>query len=119
MFNPDVTKQAQEVVFSYKSYKADQPVVYFNEAPIAKASCQKHLGKHLDEELNLNTHIKEKIANANKGIGTIRKLAHLLPRESLLTIYKSFVRPHIDYGDIIYDQPNNEHFCNQGRRSDF
>ena len=24
--------------------------------------------------------------------------------------YKSFVRPHIDYGDIIYDQPNNDSF---------
>ena len=31
--------------------------------------------------------------------------------EALLTIYKSFVRPHLDYGDIIYDQPNNESFC--------
>ena len=30
-----------------------------------------------------------------------------LPRSSLLTIYKSFVRPHLDYGDIIYDQPKN------------
>ena len=30
-----------------------------------------------------------------------------LTRSSLLTIYKSFVRPHIDYGDVIYDQPNN------------
>ena len=26
---------------------------------------------------------------------------------ALLQIYKSFVRPHLDYGDIIYDQPNN------------
>ena len=30
-----------------------------------------------------------------------------LPRSSLLTIYKSFVRPHLDYGDVIYDQTNN------------
>ena len=30
-----------------------------------------------------------------------------LPRSSILTIYKSFVRPHLDYGDVIYDQPNN------------
>ena len=30
-----------------------------------------------------------------------------LPRSSYLTIYKSFVRPHLDYGDVIYDQPNN------------
>ena len=40
----------------------------------------------------------------------------ILPRESLITIYKSFVRPHIDYGDIIYDQPNNEQFCNMIER---
>ena len=31
----------------------------------------------------------------------------LLPRSSLLTIYKSFVRCHLNYGDVIYDQPNN------------
>ena len=31
----------------------------------------------------------------------------LLPRSSLLTVYKSFARPHLDYGNIIYDQPNN------------
>ena len=65
---------------------------------------------HLDEKLNFNHHAK--IAKANKGIGLIHKLAHVLPRQSLLTIYKSFIRPHLDYGDIIYDQPNNESFCN-------
>ena len=30
-----------------------------------------------------------------------------LTRSSVLIIYKSFIRPHIDHGDIIYDQPNN------------
>ena len=33
---------------------------------------------------------------------------NVLPRNALLTIYKSFVRPHLDYGDIFYHQPNNE-----------
>ena len=68
LFNPDVTKQAQEVIFSRKSNKTDHPVVFFNEAPVAKASCQKNLGMYLDEKLNFNTHIKEKIAKANEGI---------------------------------------------------
>ena len=86
LFNPDVTKQAQEVIFSRKSNKADHPVVYFNEAPVAKAYCQKHLGMHLDEKLNCNTHITEKISKANKVIGIIRKLAHLLPRKFIITI---------------------------------
>ena len=34
----------------------------------------------------------------------------MLPRTSLITIYKSFARPHLDYGDIIYDQTFNEYF---------
>ena len=36
-----------------------------------------------------------------------KKLSVTLPLSSLLTIYKSFIRPHLDYQDIIYDQPNN------------
>ena len=35
----------------------------------------------------------------------------MLPGHSLFTIYKSFVRPYLDYGDILYDQPNNKSFC--------
>ena len=65
---------------------------------------------HLDDKLNFNHHVKEKNVKANKGIGLIHKLAHVVPRQSLLTIYKSFIRHHLDYGDIIYDQPNNESF---------
>ena len=34
-----------------------------------------------------------------------------MPRKSLITIYRVFLRPLIDYGDIIYDQPSNDSFC--------
>ena len=27
-----------------------------------------------------------------------------------MTIYKAFVRPHVDYGDVIYDEAYNEAF---------
>ena len=59
LFNPDITKQAQEVIFSRKNTKNDHPIVYFNEPPVAHTTCQKHLGMHLDEKLNFNHHIKE------------------------------------------------------------
>ena len=32
---------------------------------------------------------------------------------ALLTVYKCFVRPNLDYGDFIYDQPNNDSFCSK------
>ena len=36
-----------------------------------------------------------------------------MPRNSLVTIYQSFIRPHLDYGDVIYDQPNNDSFSDK------
>ena len=45
-----------------------------------------------------------------KGILVIKKLPKILPRNALLTIYKSDVVEHLDYGDIVYDQPNNQFF---------
>ena len=48
----------------------------------------------------------------NIGIGIIRKLRSILPRNGLRAIYKSFIRPNVDYGDFTYDQPRNESFCN-------
>ena len=40
----------------------------------------------------------------NKALGLLRKLQNLLERTILITIYKASVRPHLDYGDILYDQ---------------
>ena len=109
-FNPDPSKQAQEVIFSWKINKVYHPPLLFNNSTVQQISSQKHLGIHLDEELTFKHHINEKINKANKGIGIIRKLNNILPRSALLTIYRSFIRPHLDYGDVIYDQPENESF---------
>ena len=46
----------------------------------------------------------------NKTVGLLRKFQGILPRTSLITIYKSFVRPHLDCGGIIYNQAFNESF---------
>ena len=40
----------------------------------------------------------------SKTIGLYRKLQIFLPRAALITIYKAFIKPHLDYGDILYDQ---------------
>ena len=75
--------------------------------PLNRKNTQKHLGLYLDAKLNFSERINEKIKKTMKGISVIKKLNVTLPHSSLLTIYKSFVRPHLDYGDVIYDQPNN------------
>ena len=34
----------------------------------------------------------------------------MLPRQDLVTIYKAFIRPHLDYGDVLYEKAFNNSF---------
>ena len=49
-------------------------------------------------------------------MGLLKRLCNKLPRDALLRIYKFFVRSHLDYGDIVYDTPNNESFARRLER---
>ena len=103
----------QRLFFPTKRKPDKHPSLYFNGVSVACSSIQKHLGLVLDEKLTFDHHLNEKISKAIKGISLIKKLHKYLPRKSLLCIYKSFVRSHLDYADIIYDQPQNNAFSNK------
>ena len=110
LFNPDPNKPAQEVLFSRKKQVQIHPAISLNIIQVERAPYQKYLVLILDEKLNFKQHIVSAISKVNKGISIIKKLRNSLPRKSLITIYKAFLRPLIDYGDIIYDQPQNGPF---------
>ena len=103
-FYPDPLKQAQEVIFPQKRNKPYCPDIIFNSNPVKNSSYQKYLGMFVDSKLDFDEHIKGVFEKTSKSIGLIRKLRKFLPRPSLLQIYKSFVRPGLDYSDIIYDK---------------
>ena len=75
-----------------------------------KLTLKKHLGVILDVKLTFGEHLKNVFNKTNKTIGLLRRLSNSLPRQALLTIYKAFVRPHLDYGDVLYDQAFNNSF---------
>ena len=103
-FNPDTSKQAQEVLFSRKVKVTAHPQLVSNNNPVHETATQKHLGMFLEFKLNFQEHFENMLNKVNKTIGLLRKLQNTLPRPSLLTIYKSFIRPHLDYGNVMYDQ---------------
>ena len=100
-FNPDPSKQAQGVIFSRKLQKSVYAPLYFNNIAVTQSTTQKHLGMILDIKLDFQGHLENIYSKVDKIIGLLRKLNNtLLPRLPLLTIYKSFIRPHADYGDV-------------------
>ena len=66
-----------------KQKKLPRPPLVFNNTNVTQSIYQKHPGIILDSKL---------------------------PRTALIKIYKAFVRPHLDYGDILYDQAFNLSF---------
>ena len=111
IFTP--TKQGQEVIFSRKIKKPFHTPLNFNNTNVKQTAFQKHLGLILDSQLSFEEHIKTIFSKVYKTIGLIRKMINSLLRPSLMNIYKSFIRPHLDYGDLIYDQPFNNSFQNK------
>ena len=61
----------------------------------------------LSYTLTFEEHLKNVFNKRNKTIGLLLKLSNLLPRQALVTIQKAFVRPHLNYGDVLYDQAFN------------
>ena len=100
--------KSEEVVFSCKKVKPCDPQALLDNDKIGRKSQHKHLGIQLDSELDFQSHISEAIGNARRGIGMIRYLSRYVSRNVLDQVYKLYVRPHLDYGDIIYHKYDPE-----------
>ena len=109
-FNPDRSKQAQEVVFSRKLKNVSHSPLVFNNANVSSCKSQKHLGILLDSKLTFEEHYKTILSKTSRTIGLLRKLQSLLPRTALITTCKAFARSQLDYGDVLYDQAFNASF---------
>ena len=109
-FNPDPFKQAEEVLFSRKIKSQNHPCLHLNNNSVNQTPFQKYLRMYLDPKLDFLEDLKNIQAKVNKSIALLRKLQTILPRSTLLTIYKAFIRPHLNYGDTIYDQAYNDSF---------
>ena len=62
------------------------------------------------DTMDFQEHFKDYLSKISKTIGLLRKLRKILPRTPLLILYKSFIRPHLDYGDITNNKDYNSSF---------
>ena len=108
-FNPDKTNSRSN--FLKKTPIQSPPALTFDNSRVIKTRHQKHLRLILHKKLIFKEHLEEKRPNIYKGIAVLRKLQNIIQKFFLSTIYKSFVRVHLDCGNSIYHQPNNGSIC--------
>ena len=99
-FNPDLNKQAQEVISSKKLNKPNHLSWNFKNTVVIQSTTSKDLGMILDTELNFHEHLKYNLCKISKKIVLLRKLNKIFTIPPLLTIYKSSMRPHLAYGNM-------------------
>ena len=73
-FNPDQSKQAQEINFNRKTNKISHPSLSFNYGILSQSPYQKCLDIFLDAQLTFEEHLKLITTKVNKIIGLLKKL---------------------------------------------
>ena len=68
-FNPDPTKQAQEIIFSRKTSQRNHPGLMFNNSIVNVTSIHKHLGMIFDSKLSFDEHLKSVLKKISKTVG--------------------------------------------------
>ena len=103
MFNPE---QNKAMTISRKVNKPIHPVLQMNSVPIQEVVNHKHLGITISNNGSWHDHIHSIVDKAYRRLNILRKYRFLLDRFSLETIYMSYIRPILEYGDIAWDNSN-------------
>ena len=77
-FNPDPTKQAQEIIFSRKTSQRNHPSLMFNNNTVNLTTVRKHLGMIFDSKLNVDQHLQSVFKKISKTVGLLRKFQGIL-----------------------------------------
>ena len=99
-FNPN---KSETLLLSRKLNKPYHPPICMNNQPISEVNSHKHLGLILSNDCTWHAHFELMKTKAWLRINVMRKLKFQLDRKSLQIIYFSFIRPLLEYGDVIWN----------------
>ena len=97
-FNPS---KSESVIFSKKRNKLNHPNVFMNQKPIEEVNSHKHLGIFFSSDCTWHDHLEYIKSKAWTRKNTMRKLKFKLDRQSLQIIYFTFVRPILEYANVV------------------
>ena len=99
-FNPE---KSESMLFSRKINKPFHPQVIMDQKNIVEVDSHKHLGVVFSKDCTWHDHLELTKSKAWSRINVMRKLKFQLDRKSLQTIYFSFIRPILEYADVVWN----------------
>ena len=99
-FNPG---KSESILLSRKHNKPYHPPVLLNQTQIAEVNSHKHLGIIFSNDCTRHEHLELVQSKACEQINEKRKLKFQLDRKSIHTIYFSYIRPLLEYADVVWN----------------
>ena len=84
------------------------PTLFLNDNALENTLVHKHLGLNLNSKGVWKDHVNEIYSKACSRLNILRMLKHSLDRNFLEKLYFGFIRPILEYGNIIQDNCTNQ-----------
>jgi len=76
--------------------------VYIRDIELQSTKVEKDIGVYVDEERKFHQHISFTVNKSSRILWLIKKIFSYLDEDTLPRLYKALVRPHLEYGNIIW-----------------
>ena len=80
----------------------------FDNSTLLETNMHKHLGVILQNDCKWNSHIESIIAKTRPLIACLRSFKYKFNRKTLELLYKSYILPHLDFSDVLWDNCSAE-----------
>ena len=78
------------------------PTLAINDFRVTQVATAKSLGVTIDDNRDWGSHMEKIITKVSSGIGTIRRVRHLVPQATLQLIYQALIHPHFNYCNTVW-----------------
>ena len=95
--------KTRSMTFSIKKDKLNHPILSMSGCPIEEVVTHTHLGLNLQNNMSWKSHIFSVYEKAFKRLNMLKLLKFKISRSTLAFLYKSLIRPIMEYRDIIWD----------------
>ena len=99
-------KKSNLLVFDSRRKSKQKPPVklFINDEELEQKDFAKHLGAYFEKQLSWSKHIQITKNKLHKGNGNLKKLRKYVQEQTTKNLFNSFLKPHIEYGNLSWDE---------------
>jgi exonuclease III len=91
------------IIFSKTVPLPQYPQITMGGKVISQVDHHKHLGIILNSKMTWSKHVDYICEKASRRCNSMKRISSIVPRRTLIHLYKSIVRPVLEYGCVLYD----------------